>query len=430
MVQSKIGYIVSIITLIMLASCGNSTSLTIVTNPPGATIEIDGTAMEAPALFENIEPGSHSVSASLVGYLPATIGVEVEEGRNNTFSIELSKERPPTDEPIAGLPEEGFRIRTEPNTTKSTCYIIDHQNWVVSDPVYLEETPSAADWNKVAKMAGIDENEKNLSAIIICSDNDGNYGACAVGPGTDAIFKIKPVDWLSSAPNWDFEPEGGALMRAKLLIEAVKSDDGYTLDLGGKTLGQYKGNIEFRGDSISNLSAWSYIDNQGRQTIGYLRKGGEIQVLWEGTWSLGALDHLGSHSRHLSIIDENTIVAAIGSQTGYQVAVFDLKTGEIVAARDVEKFPEYVESLSYNKVHSITCHYSSRGSETFTWFPETGIRGAPTVINGDFSHSAGVWLPAGEDGRIELRIMDYPTVSVCFERGDDNQLYAIWAGVR
>ncbi len=76
--------------------------LSIVTEPPGATIMIDGAPVEGMSPMVNeLEPGMHKISISLEGYEPQEVEVEVKPGEQVEQKVELVENMP---EPVAAPP--------------------------------------------------------------------------------------------------------------------------------------------------------------------------------------------------------------------------------------------------------------------------------------------------------------------------------------
>jgi len=71
---------------------GNPGSLSVTTDPPGATIFIDGVQMGiSPATIPGLAPGSHTLLLKLDGYQDLTLPVVISAGRTQNYSSALLK---------------------------------------------------------------------------------------------------------------------------------------------------------------------------------------------------------------------------------------------------------------------------------------------------------------------------------------------------
>ncbi len=121
---------------------GKDTEISLVTNPDGAQIQIDGQDKgTAPLLLRNVEPGDHEITVSSPGFVSRSVKVKVTVGFRLIVNIQLAlssdktsvektsaideKENKPTEEltkpyvEILDTPTGWLRVRTNPSTSAS-----------------------------------------------------------------------------------------------------------------------------------------------------------------------------------------------------------------------------------------------------------------------------------------------------------------------
>jgi hypothetical protein len=119
---------------------GKETEISVITNPSGASVKIDGQDKgSAPLLLRNIEPGDHEIAVLSTGFINRSIKVKAVSGYKLIVNIQiaLAGDAPPAISPaVSGqpqtTPEEGqkmvqildtptgwLRVRSEPSTSAS-----------------------------------------------------------------------------------------------------------------------------------------------------------------------------------------------------------------------------------------------------------------------------------------------------------------------
>ncbi len=426
MVQNKvIVWVILLAVVLVLASCGQATKLTIVTVPSGSEVMIDGEKVDSPVKGLAVKPGIHDIFATHVGYLPNSTAVEVMKGRENLFRIDLLTEREFVEEIKPGVPNHGFRIRTSPDTTDSICYIANISNGEIRE-FDLEETTITGDWNKILPLAGFDESVpfNDIIGLVVCDDGQGNYGVCTVGSKTDNIFELQKVSWNKNPPDWNYSSVNHKKSKA---IHSKIDNEKINIQYGDTVLDSYFGEKLFHGRENGTIFAWNYIDRDGRQMVSSF-DGDEVKPLWHGEWALGALRHINNDANVIDFIDNETVATVICTKTGYELVIIKVNSGEIATRVPIDKFPAELSVNGYGDIFGITMIFIDECAETYTWNKELGFAQTPEIANGSFDSKIGIWLPAGQN-QVELRFPNEIPLSVCFEE-QDGKMIAIWAGIR
>ena len=77
------------------------------TDPPAATIALDeGVTTQAPHTFKGVEAGTHRITASLEGYLPAQQELQLDGKTASKIALKLEKQPPPAETPQPSPPTE------------------------------------------------------------------------------------------------------------------------------------------------------------------------------------------------------------------------------------------------------------------------------------------------------------------------------------
>jgi hypothetical protein len=120
--------------------------LTISSNPAGAQISFDGTAMcQSPCTLTNIAPGQHLVAATRAGYGPENRTITISSGENSSVALDLHQLAPHLS--VASTPAGAAIILDGKDTGKLTPSVLvieksGAHTLIVRRYGYLEETSS------------------------------------------------------------------------------------------------------------------------------------------------------------------------------------------------------------------------------------------------------------------------------------------------
>ena len=96
--------------------------VTILSNPPGATLKIDGNALGITPFTTEITPGSHQASLALNGYQVAEKTFELRADRSMDVEVQLVAELPPTQSSLALPPVQSSAELPTPANTQAPSH--------------------------------------------------------------------------------------------------------------------------------------------------------------------------------------------------------------------------------------------------------------------------------------------------------------------
>lgn len=399
---------------ILLASCGGAT-VNIISSPDGANIEFMNQKAKTPATFTGVKAGDYDLSGTRTGYLPQKMKVHVDENGDNQFSLIFEKEivRPVVN--FIDVPMDGMMVRStiEPKKYIFTAY--DPMTGVVGKQVPVDGPSSTIFDAKLLRAAGKVPNGSMLVQMFA----DGNTCWADVQPGTEVTSAMQPYKMLTTRPAWDY-PKSQEIKIDKLAPEKI--GDKQVIKVGGTEIGSCQAANIFEGRMSGGRAVWSFIDDQGRQSVIYF-DGKQAKTVWYGEYGIGALEYLGNTSWPATICD-NFIFASLATDTGYRICALDLE-GKILDSTQVFDYQRTVDVKKIGNVYGIRTTTKNEVMTTFTFDGKKFVE-LPAVDNGDFSKTTGIWIPIGKN--FEIRITE--TLSVMLVPSKDKYYKVVYAGSR
>jgi len=410
-----------------LVSCGGN-SLVVDSFPKEATISItDGQEFEAPKTFESITSDYVTIKARKTGYLPTSVEVQIEPGENK-YTINLLKEAHFDEVAKPGMPEDGLRIRSIPHSTSTKLIVYGQSKTGTLD---MGETPVFGDWNKIISESKIGVLATKCSGVAILRA-DKAFGVTTVQIGSDATLQLSNVDFMFKAPNWKYRrliKEVLQSNREDVEVKSMRDGDSLSINFKGKKLDNYSSSVLFHGSSVGDDAAWTFIDNQGRQSVKILRDG-KVKEIWKGEYGLGVFDHLKEQeARVIQLVGNDKLLCALATEKGYRLTLFDLNNNSQLCSIPLKRFPKVVWHAIYDECIDLRCDFEKEVKRSFTYLVDKkAVLEPPDVRNGYLLDADGVWLPVDEN-RFEIRLLNNPTLSVLVEKRGDWWL-VVFAGLR
>jgi hypothetical protein len=160
---------------------GNQAQLSIVTNPDGASISLDGDVKgNSPIALDSINPGDHTIAISSAGFAPRTLKVKTPMGYKLIASVKLALS--PADLSSGPLASSSAEATSSANLTPTPTI-----KSKISPT--LKPTPT----NKISPIQVVDNsNFKNIQI----KDTPTGFLHVRFGPGTDSTIsgQVKPGD--------------------------------------------------------------------------------------------------------------------------------------------------------------------------------------------------------------------------------------------
>ncbi len=399
---------ITIVSAIFLASCGGST-VKIVSSPMGANITFEGQTDVTPFTRQDIKVGTYEISGTKTGYLPQKMSINVGAGEN-IFSMVFAKEAERPVEFASNVPDDGVRIRTNPDALKYEFLPYNPVTGKIGKLINVDGPSDPLFDLKLLRKAGGIENASFVVKVINAKQ------ACWVDaqPGGDTVSAMAEAG-AASRPNWSYPAR---------IVEDIKrtnpeiKDGVGTLAISGIKVGQYKSERVYQAQTNGNLTVWSSIDDEGVQDL-YMMENGSVKQLWHGEYGIGALDYFKSTSS-IASTSGGYIFATLATEEGYRVCVLD-KTGKIIDKAKVFDFSNDITIKKFQGFYGIVLTNRKGVVTTFT-FDGKKLMDRPETINADFNKTAGVWLKIGNN--LELYFNDKLSVMFASSGGKYKAIYA------
>jgi hypothetical protein len=407
------------LTALLLAGCGGGT-VTVETNPKGGTIIFEGKEYASPAQLA-LEEGIHKIEAKVTGYLPAKEEILYKKGQGDRFVINLSKEPVESDSIKPVLVDKAVRIRTSPKSTNSILYVYDPLTGKIGKELDLETTPIQGDWEKMCRISGVPGDYNHLSGLVVLKNGEA-YGAVYLRLNADPAISLSLIEDSWKKPS----------LKPQQLVSEVRQetvtpkDEGgkFTLFSGTKEIVSYTGKIKFLGKSMGGNTIYTYVDEQGRQKL-LLDDGAKTKTLWEGEYGLGVFNYIKNQASPVCFIGDGLVAAALATETGYSVAVFDTISGQAKFFEPLKRFPTNITAIKYSGSVALKMTFASEPSKTVTVLSDGSKLEIPKEIaNASFYDSDGTWLDAG-NGYIEHRFCEGLSA---FIKKFGERYVVVWAG--
>lgn len=382
--------ITTIVSAIFLASCGGST-VKIISSPLGAKVTFENQTEVTPFTRYGVKQGTYDITGIKTGYLPQKMTIDVGEGEN-IFSMVFAREAERPVEFASNVPDDGVRIRTNPDALKYEFLPYDPVTGKTGKIISIDGPSEPLFDLKLLRKTGGIENSNFLVKII------NGKKACWVDaqPGGDSVSGMAEVG-SASRPNWSFP--------AKMIEDIKRTDpeikDGVaTMTISGVKVGQCKSGRVYQAQTNGNLSVWSAISDEGVQDL-YMVEDGGVKQLWHGEYGIGALDYLKTTSSVASTSGD-FIFATLATEDGYRVSALD-KTGRIIDSEKVFDFSNDITIKRFQGFFGVVLT-NRKGVVTTYTFDGKKFMDMPDVINADFKKTSGVWLKIGNN--LELYFND------------------------
>ncbi|HOU07663.1 MAG TPA: PEGA domain-containing protein [Caldisericia bacterium] len=408
-----------ILAILFLAGCGGG-AVTIETNPKGGTIIFEGKEYTSPAQLE-LEEGVHKIEAKVTGYLPAQEEILYKKGQGDRFVISLSKEPVESDSIKPVLVDKAVRIRTSPKSTNSFLYVYDPLTGKIGKELDLETTPIQGDWEKMCRISGVPGDYNHLSGLVVLKNGEA-YGAVYLRLNADPAISLSLIEDGWKKPS--VKPQQLTGETKQETVTPKNDGSKFTLFSGTKEIASYTGKARFLGKSMGVNIVYTYVDDQGRQKL-LLDDGTKTKILWEGEYGLGVFNHIKKQASPVCFLGNGLVAAALATETGYSIAVFDTTSGQAKFFEPLKRFPTNITAIKYSGSVALKMTFSNGLSKTITVLPDGSKLEIPEEIaNASFYDSDGTWLDAG-NGYIEHRFCEGLSA---FIKKFGERYVVVWAG--
>lgn len=408
-----------ILAILFLAGCGGG-AVTIETNPKGGTIIFEGKEYTSPAQLE-LEEGVHKIEAKVTGYLPAQEEILYKKGQGDRFVISLSKEPVESDSIKPVLVDKAVRIRTSPKSTNSFLYVYDPLTGKIGKELDLETTPIQGDWEKMCRISGVPGDYNHLSGLVVLKNGEA-YGAVYLRLNADPAISLSLIEDGWKKPS--VKPQQLTGETKQETVTPKNDGSKFTLFSGTKEIASYTGKARFLGKSMGVNIVYTYVDDQGRQKL-LLDDGTKTKILWEGEYGLGIFNHIKKQASPVCFLGNGLVAAALATETGYSIAVFDTTSGQAKFFEPLKRFPTNITAIKYSGSVALKMTFSNGPSKTITVLPDGSKLEIPEEIaNASFYDSDGTWLDAG-NGYIEHRFCEGLSA---FIKKFGERYVVVWAG--
>jgi len=408
-----------ILAILFLAGCGGG-AVTIETNPKGGTIIFEGKEYTSPAQLE-LEEGVHKIEAKVTGYLPAQEEILYKKGQGDRFVISLSKEPVESDSIKPVLVDKAVRIRTSPKSTNSILYVYDPLTGKIGKELDLETTPIQGDWEKMCRISGVPGDYNHLSGLVVLKNGEA-YGAVYLRLNADPAISLSLIEDGWKKPS--VKPQQLTGETKQETVTPKNDGSKFTLFSGTKEIASYTGKARFLGKSMGVNIVYTYVDDQGRQKL-LLDDGTKTKILWEGEYGLGVFNHIKKQASPVCFLGNGLVAAALATETGYSIAVFDTTSGQAKFFEPLKRFPTNITAIKYSGSVALKMTFSNGLSKTITVLPDGSKLEIPEEIaNASFYDSDGTWLDAG-NGYIEHRFCEGLSA---FIKKFGERYVVVWAG--
>ena len=408
-----------ILAILFLAGCGGG-AVTIETNPKGGTIIFEGKEYTSPAQLE-LEEGVHKIEVKVTGYLPAQEEILYKKGQGDRFVISLSKEPVESDSIKPVLVDKAVRIRTSPKSTNSILYVYDPLTGKIGKELDLETTPIQGDWEKMCRISGVPGDYTQLSGLVALKNGEA-YGAVYLRLNADPAISLSLIEDGWKKPS--VKPQQLTGETKQETVTPKNDGSKFTLFSGTKEIASYTGKARFLGKSMGVNIVYTYVDDQGRQKL-LLDDGVKTKILWEGEYGLGVFNYIKKQASPVCFLGNGLVAAALATETGYSIAVFDTTSGQAKFFEPLKRFPANITAIKYSGSVALKMTFSNGPSKTITVLPDGSKLEIPEEIaNASFYDSDGTWLDAG-NGYIEHRFCEGLSA---FIKKFGERYVVVWAG--